>query len=262
MANLLEYIVIVYPSLRSSLWTFRRTIKGWKQLTLAQSAMRMTKRFLLAFVHHLISRSHVVAAVALAVQWGCYLRGSKVLHLCRHHVALPGDARVSRFRKMFPGINIKDAKTEPLQFTVIRDHDVLLLLQTYLKSSCITGSQPLFPISYQLYQSLIKDTALFFGLFGRFTTHSARLGGAFHDYCMGVSAETIAITGRWVSLPSLEKYLQNARAWILEMPTSCDSDNAVERSTSHCCAFLKKCPVYLDTCLRWQQNPLQQNCLL
>lgn len=160
------------------------------------------------------------------------MRASEVLSLRKQDVALPDDLRMQQFGSRIAGVNIECAKTGPTQFTPIRDQVAIALITTFLQRSSVSNSDTdrLFPVSYRVYNRCFKEAANFFALPPRFTTHSARIGGAVHDFCTGTSAETIASVGRWSSFSSLQHYLNNGRAWIIRIPIS---DTSQERINVH-----------------------------
>jgi len=212
MLNLLSHLTLVAPELSRMLPRSRRALKGWSKLTPSKSALPLTRHVMLAIVHYLRCIREPVVAAALATAWGGYLRASEVLNLSWNDIALKGDTRTRHLSECIVGLNIKDAKTGPLQFTSVRDTAVQDILHRYSLGTQSTGKA--FPITYSRYLGKLKEAAHFFGLPGSLTPHSARIGGALHDYCNGMEAASIAIHGRWESLKSLRHYLSNGRAFI------------------------------------------------
>lgn len=239
MSNLLSFLALAFPSIRTSLRTAHRSIKGWKLRVPPCPALPLTRDVMQAFVHDLVHRGEMAAGIALAVQWSCYLRASEVLGLSRDDIALPGDLRIRQFGMDIAAVAITDSKTGPLQFTTIRNSEIIILLRAYMaqEDSCSL----VFNISYTKYFGLLKACATRFGLQGNFSTHSARIGGAVHDYGLGVSAETIAATGRWASLQSLQYYLRNGRSWIMNMPLSDASSVNIRREAAAFQSLVASC---------------------
>lgn len=87
-------------------------------------------------------------------------------------------------------VNTLQAKTGPLQFVAIPTRDVISLLRCFLR---IGGK--IFAIPYRHYHGIIKQAAAKFRLHVKSSTRSARMGGALHDFCNGMSSETITATG-------------------------------------------------------------------
>lgn len=98
-----------------------------------------------------------------------------------------------------------------------------------------------FPISYSDYLSTVKETAAFFQLSARITTHSARIGGSIHDFISGVSAETFASIESWSSLSSLQHYLQNGRSWVMTIPMGERSHVRFNRHSTKAIQTFKQC---------------------
>lgn len=87
-------------------------------------------------------------------------------------------------------------------------------------------------MSYWDYLSTVKETAAYVQLSDWITTHSARIGGAIHDFFSAVSAETIESIGRWSNVYCLQHYLRNGRSWIMTMPMGKGSHARVKRHST------------------------------
>ena len=217
MCNLISFLSLECPHARKDFGLSRRSISGWNKLKPPQSALPLTKPIMLAFARYFQQKGSLSAAVALVLQWSTYMQGSEVLNLKKTDVALPGDPHLHHSTD-FGGVNIEQSKTGPVQFTTIRDCAVLDILNAFLCREANHSRSKLFNLTYGTYNSLFKDAAIYFGFDQtRFSSHSGRIGGATTDYCRGVSAKTIALTGRWKSFTSLERYLQNGRSWLLRI---------------------------------------------
>lgn len=219
MTDLISALALMYPCAKNSLALSRRSLKGWHDLVPSQSAVPLAKEFLLAFVRYLRSKDEIVCSVALALAWAGYLRGAEVLAIKRRDLALSGDIRVSQYEKPIAGINVLDAKTGPFQFDPIRDRDVLILLQAYLRSRSFPLSNIILEsLAYRGYLQIFRLSAATFEMQSfEFTTDLGRIGGALHDFCQDVPAATIAAIGQWKTLSSLQCYLTNGRAWLLKL---------------------------------------------
>lgn len=245
MANLISHLSIVAPELSRLLPRARRTLKGWQKLTPPTAALPLTLHVLLAVVHYLRCNNQFSVAAALATAWGGYLRASEVLKLNWEDISLKGDVRTKHLAESIVGVNVKDAKTGPLQFTAIREPLVLSLIHRYAETCSRTGRA--FPISYCTYLAKLKAAASFFGLSGKLTPHSARIGGALHDYCHGMAATSIAIHGRWESIKSLRHYLTNGRAIVQNMTLSPTHEQMITRYAQASRDFLHSNQGFLDT---------------
>ncbi|PXF40450.1 hypothetical protein BWQ96_09826 [Gracilariopsis chorda] len=225
MTNLLCALYIVDARTKTGLPLSHRSIKGWEKSHNAQPPTPFTQEILHAFVMKLLLDGRAEAAVCLALSWAGYLRVSEALALRAENVALPGDPRVAAYGNEVAGIAILDAKTGPLQFVSIKDRNCITLLTCYMKKlSNIRDT--LFTIKYSTYAAQLKKVMSFFNVTHlKFTTHSARIGGALHDFMRGTKAEDIALKGRWNSLTSLRHYFTTGRAWLMKMNIT-DHQNA------------------------------------
>ncbi|KAI0560944.1 DNA breaking-rejoining enzyme [Gracilaria domingensis] len=170
-----------------------------------------------------------------------YMRASEVLAL-RNDIALPGNIRIKHLGMRTAGVYIQNSKTGPHQFTPVHDTRCIALIQSYLEKKVLETSQDMFDVQYQTCNLLFKKPAAWFGPDPAcLTTHSARIGGAFSDYVSGISAETIAVTGRWKSLKSLQRYLTNGRSGLMQMRTSTFSDRLISTYSKTFQSFIDQC---------------------
>lgn len=230
MANLISHIYQVSPELRTKLTRSQRAIRSWNKSVPHVSSLPLTKQILLAIIATLCDRNFYSTAVALSLAWGGYLRASETLSLTTNDIALAGDVRLSGFGdSTVAGVGIADAKTGLNQFTLIRDPHVLAFLSRYVQAS---PCGKLFSISYPSYIREIKSAAKALGISGPLTPHSARIGGALHDYCNGMAAETIAVHGRWKSISSLTYYLTNGRSFLQRLHISPSNQRLINRQAT------------------------------
>lgn len=220
----------------------KRSLAGWTKLVPSQFAIPITRDYLLPLFQKMWSSGNAVAAVALAAQWACFSCSSEILSLKQNDVALPGDRRIARYSEQIVGINIKCAKTRTNQFTAMKDKQLIAMIQCYKLQE--RSSDTVLPISYSNYLLAVRDAADYFQLSPRITTHSARIGGALHDFIRGTSAESIVSIGRWSSLSSLQHYLRNGRSWVMTMPLGPRSEARRRRFSTAARETLQKCEVY------------------
>ena len=254
MSYIICFLSLASPDLKHCLGLSRRALAGWSKLRPPTPALPVTRSMMLAFAYYFHKVSGSSASTAIALQWCTYMRASEVLSLRASDVALPGDIRVQHIGVDIGGINIEFSKTGPTQFTPIRDQPVITLLRTFLARQAAKASEMLFNISYSRYNNLFREAAAYFGLdSNRFTTHSARIGGALSGYCTGISAQTIALTGRWKSFTSLERYLRNGRAWIIRMDMNTNSQARITKSAANFENLIRQCEAYVS------KSPSNQN---
>ena len=221
MCNLLAMVYIVCPDVKTRLSKSTRAIAGWKHHKPSSSATPMTKDLALAFSAFFLKTNRKNAAAVVLICYGGFLRVNEALKLSWHNIALPGDARLASFPPHTAGVNIKDGKTSKktgrLQFVLINDSTVISFLQYYRdidpNEACFAKG-----LSYAAYAAALKDAVSHFCITNiAIRTHSPRIGKALDDFINGKSVEQIAISGRWKALSSLRYYLDNGRAWLLDM---------------------------------------------
>ena len=247
ITNTMCYINIVCPHLKPHFGLSRRALAGWNKLTPPQTALPLTASITRAFAQFFSERGLHITGEALFLQWTTYMRGSEVLALQRTDIALPGDPRLHHTGSSFRGINIEVSKTGSSKFTPIRNSEVITFIQTYVQRVTTNHSERIFSLSYRKYNDLLREAATFFGLpANRFTSHSTRIGGAVSDYCRGISAQTIALTGRWRSFSSLERYLKAERAWIISISMQSYSQERISRASQKFSHLLQERNAYLS----------------
>ncbi|KAI0564575.1 integrase [Gracilaria domingensis] len=227
MSNLICAIHLVAPATKKKLYLSSRALEGWDNARRSQSSVPITKQFAFVIAGWLIANKEFSVAVALLVAWSGYLRASEVLPLSRSLIALPGDPRIWTYKDGTAGVCIKDTKTGPFQFVPICKSEAVTALKVLKTNSGYPLSDEIkvFNLSYATYSKKISLACKKLGMHQfRITTHSARIGGALHDYIIGMSAETFSITGRWKSLSSLRHYLTNGRAWKMKLKVTTETE--------------------------------------
>ncbi|KAI0557874.1 DNA breaking-rejoining enzyme [Gracilaria domingensis] len=242
VSNIVCMLHIMVPQTKGRLLHTMRALKRWNKSLTTSPAYPLTEQLCFAMAARLLTQDMPEAAVALVVAWGAYLRVSEVLSLEYDLIASPGDERLADCPQGSAGVVIRETKTGLFQFVLIRNKVVLALFENFVRVNPTLKRTKLFKISYGKYENCLRQTAEFFGVTSvKITSHSARIGGALHDYLRGFSAQTIAITGRWKSLGSLRHYLTNGRSQLM---------------------LLKLCSTELDCVLRhksWLVSRLAQN---
>lgn len=259
MENALSFLTLARPYLRRKFGLSRRALTGWHKVKPSKSALPLTRNIMFAFAAYFARKRDIAAAVAIALQWATYIRGSEVLALRADDIALPGDARFLHLNSHIGRVNIESSKTGPCQYTPIRDLEVVALLRSFMDRHAAKHDKKLFNIPYRQYNALFREAATHIGLdHTRFTSHSARIGGAVSDYCKGDSAQTIALTGRWRSFTSLERYLRNGRAWIIRMPMKSYTSSKILQLSKDFSRVIHRCVQYLSEDSSYQNHLRQQ----
>ncbi|KAI0563520.1 DNA breaking-rejoining enzyme [Gracilaria domingensis] len=215
MTNLIAHIIFVVPDLRCHLGLARKAVGAWKRCVPHQSSLPLTLLLIRAIVGRLEETRRHDSAVAISIAWGAFLRASETISLRKEDIALPGDSRISSLgSSQLVGVLVRHAKTRTTQFTFIHETAVISYVCSHMSNRT---SKTLFNITYNGYLRDVKAAALFSGISGQLTPHSARLGGALYSFCNGESAETIALHGRRQSSSSLRYYLSNGRALLQKL---------------------------------------------
>ena len=160
-------------------------------------------------------------AVASLLAFDCYLRVGEYLRLQFRDVAVLDDPRLGG---AFTGMALRLAhtKTGSNQWVTVREPAVATSLTQYLESRSWSPSDRVFPFSLSHWRRVLRSCCQSLGLGSiPFVPHSFRHGGATRDYMRGVSIEQIKLHGRWKSLESARRYIQQGPALLLlnDVPT-------------------------------------------
>jgi integrase len=173
----------------------------------------------------LAQRGEIHAAIAVLLSFDCYLRVNECLSLTRADVTIPTDQRLGDALANTT-IHLRKTKTLDNLSCVVHDPVVARLLQRIL-FSLPTPASRLFPVTLTAYREYhFKGTLRRLGL-GHlgFVPHSLRHGGATHDYVVAKrTPEYIQRRGRWASIKSADRYIQQLRAVDMTFKISADLD--------------------------------------
>lgn len=89
----------------------------------------MTADLMMAFSGVCAASGCIVEALSIFISWSGLLRANEAIDIILSDVALPGDARIAHSRPTEAAVQIRDAKTSPLQLSVIADHRAILAVR-------------------------------------------------------------------------------------------------------------------------------------
>lgn len=136
-------------------------------------------------------------------------------------------------------INVSQEKTGPNQFVPLLHNLILSFLKCYAKRK--QDTPVVFQPTYARYSRALQNAAVHFGLPNeRLTSHSAPVGGALHDFCLGTSAETIATTGRWAGFTSLRHFLTNGRAGLKTIPLTEGQQTQMKEAGNNLRSYIRR----------------------
>lgn len=159
------------------------------------------------------------------------LRVSEALSLKCNDISFPGDIRLQGYGPLTAGVTVIDSKTSRssgrYQFVKITDPKVIQFLKVY-RSTHELNAKFVNQLTYTRYERSLKQAARALGVSNHhFTSHSARIGKATHEYISGRSVEQLAVDGRWKSLNSLRYYINNGRARLANLNIEQANQNCI-----------------------------------
>ena len=151
----------------------------------------------------------------MLVGFDCYLRVSELVGLRRCDVVMPLDPRMGRAHTRM-AVVLPSAKTGLNQSVALQHQGVADLFAHWVRR--LPGrrdSDLVFAFSDDYLRRLIRSACVALGLgVTPYVPHSLRHGGATADYLLTSSVEHVMFRGRWKSMESCRRYIQQARALL------------------------------------------------
>lgn len=207
----------------SKLRRTRGALQAWLHDIPTKPHSAMPWPVVVALAMHMLQSSRMQYAVALLLQFDCYLRVSELCSIRVNHMLLPGDQRYDQslhkqqyelFRagpKLI--VTLPASKTGPFQHVDMEDVNIERVVTHWITYRKRHGYTNLFDFNDQMYNSVLKQhcEALALTQFN-YTSHSLRHGGAsYHITTKGISALTgIQYRGRWKKSTSVVSYTHDA----------------------------------------------------
>ena len=202
------------PSLKGSLGRSSRALRGWEKLVPTKKHPPLSWNLCKLFALFLFRMDKPSMARGLLILFHTYMRVNELVNLKVHHVGDVDDPRLpQKFRKM--GIRIRDSKTGVNQWVQIEDEFILSVVREQVNDANQCGRTKLFDFEASKMRRYFKKIRRLLEISTPYVPHSARHGGATHDFTLGKSFERIAIQGRWKSSKSTRRYLQQGRSLLL-----------------------------------------------
>ena len=202
------------PSLKGSLGRSSRALRGWEKLVPTKKHPPLSWNLCKLFALFLFRMDKPSMARGLLILFNTYMRVNELVNLKVHHVGDVDDPRLpQQFRKI--GIHIRDSKTGVNQWVQVEDEFILSVVREQVKDANQCGRTKLFDFEASKMRRYFKKIRRLLEISTPYVPHSARHGGATHDFTLGKSFERIAIQGRWKSSKSTRRYLQQGRSLLL-----------------------------------------------
>ena len=155
-------------------------------------------------------------AVGLLLSFDCYLRVSELVHLQRVDVVMLNDPRMGRAHQGM-ALRLAKTKTGVNQSVDVRSPVVVRLLQFWMRHTeeDARDTDLVFPFSPSRFRKLIRAVCSVLDLEDiPYVPHSLRHGGATADYMRGDNIDQIMFRGRWKSMESARRYIQQGKAML------------------------------------------------
>lgn len=213
LEKLLAAICHFLPKERSNLWTARRLLTQLKRVHKPSTKPPMIKDVLMVLMLTLCQMGKFCSAIAMYVQFDCFLRPNELCNLKVEDIAFPGDICLGSFIKCGV-LFLEKTKTGPMQIVEIREKVLMILLKRIIENKRI--GDKLFPSYKELsrnFHAALKKLKL--DTIG-YTLHSLRHGAATQEFLNTGFGSMPAIMhrGRWESA-SVKKYLQGGAALLV-----------------------------------------------
>ena len=238
------YGLIYYaPELKDRLLLSRRSLRGWDRTRPHRSHPPLTWELTVMLALTMARRGLHAEATASLLAFDCYLRVGEYLRLQYSDVAVLSDSRLGASHTGM-ALRLAHTKTGPNQWVSVRDSAVTQVFTAYLESRRWSPTDRVFPFSRSHWSRVLRSCCRDLGLSHiPFVPHSFRHGGATRDFMRGVSVEQIKLHGRWKSLESARRYIQQGPALLLlhSVPTALmDQALLFTPCPVECLAFLRQ----------------------
>jgi integrase len=235
-------LIFFHPHLHALLPVTRRCVKGWERTRSHRSYPPITWELTLLLSLCLAKRGEHAMAVACLLAFDGYLRVREYLRLEYRDVARMSDPRLGAAHTNM-AIRLARAKTGVNQWVSVRDPSVMAALADYLDSRKWQPDKRVFPFGASRWRRCIADVCASLGVTDvRIVPHSFRHGGATRDYLRGYTIEQIMLHGRWRSMSSAQRYIQQGPAMLLlnTMPAGLvDTARTLEPYLPECLEYLR-----------------------
>jgi integrase len=203
------------PELKERLLLSRRSLRGWDRTRTHRSHPPLTWELTVMLALTMARRGLHAEAAASLLAFDCYLRIGEYLRLQFADVAQLDDPRLGASHTGM-ALRLAHTKTGPNQWVSVRHSAVAAVFTQHLQSRRWSPTDLVFPFSRSHWRRVLRSCCSDLGL-GHipFVPHSFRHGGATRDFIRGVSIEQIKLHGRWKSLESARRYIQQGPALLL-----------------------------------------------
>ncbi len=216
-AHTLHAVVFHRPDLKLRLPQARQCLRGWERVRIFTSHPPLTWEVTVVLALTMAQSGHHAAAVSMLVAFDCYLRVGELTRLRRCDVVMPHDSRMGAAHERRMAVILPTTKTGPNQSVALQSKQVAKVLRRWMRMQAQTGavdSDRLFPFSPAHLRHLMHDACTAHGLSSSYVPHSLRHGGATADFLRTGSIEHVQFRGRWKSMESSRRYIQQARAML------------------------------------------------
>ena len=195
----------LYAGCAAHIPTVAKYYCNWERSTLKKRAIPLSPDLLRGMVCYLFVINEPGLALGFLLGFLSLLRIDEILSLSAKQIQLTSSGWAILIFTESKGAKLKG---EP-ETVVVKDAGVVSALSRWIAAS--HRDQQLCSCSYRKASSLLKDAARHFGLVSRrVTSHGLRRGGATWHFSLYGSYDRTAGHGRWRSVPSARKYIDQA----------------------------------------------------
>jgi integrase len=229
------------PELKERLLLSRRSLRGWERARVHRSHPPLTWELTVVIALSMARGGLHAEAVASLLAFDCYLRIGEYLRLQFRDVAMLEDPRLGGAHTGM-ALRLAWTKTGSNQWVTVREPAVTAAFTQYLRARTWLPEDRVFPFSQSHWRRVLRSCCVSLGLSAiPFVPHSFRHGGATRDYMRGHTIEQIKLHGRWKSLESARRYIQQGPALLLMH----DVPPGLVQKAMILAPFLPQCLAYL-----------------
>jgi integrase len=211
-SNALYGSLFFYPILRDHVTLAKRALNGWQRLEPFRQRPPMPWVIAQVIATRWMLQGHRDYAIALLLGFDCYFRVSELCGIRLSAITSSGTGNAR-----FGGIALPQTKTGENQSVRFRDALIRALFLAFAALRRAAGATMVFPFTARQFRAKLADALASLGMADfRITPHSLRHGGTTRDYLLGLPVADIKLRGRWVSLESLQRYIQVCESLLIQ----------------------------------------------
>jgi integrase len=189
-------------------------IRAWDRVKKTNSHPPLTWELTVLIACTMSRSGYHAPAIGMLVAFDCYLRVGELTRLRRCDIVMPSDSRMGNVNhemvvclpKTKTGVN------QSVEVGLVVRSTLELWIKTLGLTQDSDSTSLIFNFTPNYFRRLLSSTCQSLGITTHYVPHSLRHGGATHDYLRTKDIGYVQFRGRWKSMESARRYIQQCRA--------------------------------------------------